>query len=291
MRVRGACKLLLPGALLLATLAGCPLRPPAATPPTTTPAAGAAPLQGRPYDIDGPASLLTIRVYRAGALASVGHNHVIASHELSGTLYVPDDVLRSSFEVRIPVDTLTVDEAALRAQQSGADFPPDVSDDAKRGTRRNMLGDALLDAARYPQILLRSVHLEPGPPGSDSVLAQVQSTVRGQQRTFAVRVHFELSAGTLIATGATNLRQSELGLTPFSAMLGALQVQDEMQVSFRIVAHAAPRAFGAPAAPHLPGQCNPSSASSARALYTLRSPSSMIVGSTATARLSSGSYQ
>jgi hypothetical protein len=32
------------------------------------------------------------------------------------------------------------------------------------------------------------------------------------------------------------LRQSELGLKPFSIMLGALQVQDQMVVKFRIVA-------------------------------------------------------
>jgi hypothetical protein len=34
------------------------------------------------------------------------------------------------------------------------------------------------------------------------------------------------------------LRQSDLGLTPFSVMLGALQVQDEMHIKFKIVASA-----------------------------------------------------
>ena len=38
-----------------------------------------------------PTSLLEIRVYRAGALASAGHNHIIASHDLTGTVYVPAD--------------------------------------------------------------------------------------------------------------------------------------------------------------------------------------------------------
>jgi hypothetical protein len=37
-------------------------------------------------------------------------------------------------------------------------------------------------------------------------------------------------------SGEMPLRQSDLGLTPFSAMLGALQVEDEMRVKFRIVA-------------------------------------------------------
>ena len=48
-----------------------------------------------------------------------------------------------------------------------------------------------------------------------------------------------LIQGLFTYSGELPLRQSDLGLTLFSAMLGALQVQDEMHVSFRIVARAA----------------------------------------------------
>jgi hypothetical protein len=71
------------------------------------------------------------------------------------------------------------------------------------------------------------------------VLARLQCTVRGQPHTLAVPVHYERRGGSVVASGELALRQSELGLTPFSAMLGALQVQDEMHVSFRIVAQQA----------------------------------------------------
>jgi len=40
----------------------------------------------------------------------------------------------------------------------------------------------------------------------------------------------------LSATGSLELRQSVLGLTPFSLLLGALQVQDAMTITFEIVA-------------------------------------------------------
>jgi polyisoprenoid-binding protein YceI len=154
-------------------------------------------------------------------------------------------MLQSSFEVHVPVATLTVDESALRAQQPAAEFPADVSEGAKEGTRRNMLGEALLDAQRNPEIVLRSLQLEPAAAGTaaanaTTVLAHVQSSVRGQLRTFAVAVRYRLGAnGSVEASGELPLRQTELGLTPFSAMLGALQVQDEMRVSFHIVAQAA----------------------------------------------------
>jgi hypothetical protein len=251
MRVSARWKLLLP-ALLLSMLSGCPSPPRAPPPPPAAPAAAPpavtplpAPHVGTPYQILPQSSLLTVLVYRGGTLASAGHNHVIASHDLGGAIYIPSAVLESSFEVHVPVGTLTVDEADLRAQQPAAEFPPDVSESAKQGTRRNMLGEALLDAQRNPEIVLQSLQLEPaGSAAADSgaVLAHVQSSVRGRLRSFAVPVRYRLEGkGTLEISGEFPLRQSELGLTPFSALLGALQVQDEMRVNFHIVAHAATR--------------------------------------------------
>lgn len=243
MRLRLRWKLLLPPLALLAMLGGCPL-PPRAPPPAAAPpqALPPAPHAGTPYEIVPRDSLLTILVYRGGPLASAGHNHVIASHDLSGTIYVPAEILQSSFEVHIPADTLTVDEPQLRAQQPAAEFPPEVSAEAKEGTRRNMLGEALLDAARNPEIVLRALQLERSDGASadsGAVVAHVLSTVRGQVRTLTVPVHYRRGGnGNLEVSSEFPLRQTELGLTPFSAMLGALQVQDEMHVSLHIVAHA-----------------------------------------------------
>jgi hypothetical protein len=262
MRVSASCKLRLPGAVLLALLlGGCPLQPHAPAAPPQVAAETPALHEGVPYDIVAGESLLTIRVYRAGALASAGHDHLIALHALTGTLYVPADVMRTSFEARIPVAEFTVDEPALRTQEHSPDFPPEVPDAAREGTRRNMLGEALLDAEHNPQIVLRAVRLEsagapaPGSGGeaggeaggeTRAVLARVQATVRGQLRTISVPVRYQFAAGALIASGEAALKQSELGLTPFSALLGALQVQDEMRVRFRIVARAAGARSGAP---------------------------------------------
>jgi polyisoprenoid-binding protein YceI len=242
MRMSARWKLLLAGATALLALGGCRLPPHGAAPPPALQPPGVAPHLGTPYEVVAADSLLTILVYRGGALASVGHNHVIASHDLRGTLYVTPDPMRSSFELHVPVATLTVDEEALRAQQASADFPPDVPESAKEGTRRNMLGEALLDAAESPEILLQAVRLEQSAaPDPRTVMVRLQSTVRGQQRIFAVPVSYQIGEGAVMVSGTFPLRQSDLGLTPFSAMLGALQVQDEMRISLRIVARAAAR--------------------------------------------------
>ena len=76
----------------------------------------------------------------------------------------------------LPVASLTVDEAELRAAQ-GVDFAADVPDSAREGTRRNMLGPAVLDAEHYPQI-----HAALGRPGYGGrrLMAHVQIRIRGQ---------------------------------------------------------------------------------------------------------------
>src|SRR5580658_9387871 len=116
MRVKGRWKLLATVLALGGLLAGCAVRP--APPPAPGSAQGVAPGAafpetpaphvGTPYDVIPQESLLTILVYRGGTLASAGHNHVIASHDLTGTIYLPADPLQSSFELHLPVGSLTV---------------------------------------------------------------------------------------------------------------------------------------------------------------------------------------
>jgi polyisoprenoid-binding protein YceI len=226
---------------LVVLLAGCPTRPRDTGPSTTSrPIASIPQGEGQAYDIVPAESLLTVQVYRGGAMARMGHNHVIASHDLTGKVFLNrEDIARSSFQVQFPVASLTVDEPELRAE-AGEDFPPGVPDSAKEGTKRNLLSDALLDGASYPSITLASGPLE---AVSDRALnAQVQVTVRDQTRTIAVPVAYEWKEGQLTASGELPLKQSEVGLKPFSVMMGALEVKDDMKVRFRIVAKAAPPA-------------------------------------------------
>jgi polyisoprenoid-binding protein YceI len=166
-----------------------------------------------------------------------------------GTIYVPDDQSRSSFEVRVPVDQLTIDEPELRAKE-GSEFPTEVPESAKEGTRRNMLSEALLNGAQYPDITLVSQHIGSPAAAGSPVLADVQVTIRGQAHSLSVPVTYRFEDSRLIVSGELPIKQSDLGLTPFSAMLGALQVQDELRVKFRIVAREAqtrgPRALTQP---------------------------------------------
>jgi polyisoprenoid-binding protein YceI len=128
---------------------------------------------------------------------------------------------------------LTIDEPALRLQ-AGAEFAADVPDSARSGTRDNLLGSSLLDGSRFPGIQIESASLSGTVPGR--VMATLQIKVRDVQTRLELPVNVDQpDALTLVASGEATLRQSQFGLVPFSVMMGALQVQDEMQLQFRIV--------------------------------------------------------
>ncbi|HET9864705.1 MAG TPA: YceI family protein [Steroidobacteraceae bacterium] len=192
----------------------------------------APPAGAQEYRVVADESLLQVYVYRGGAMARLGHNHVIASHDLAGSVYVTDDPLQTRFDIRFPVASLTVDEPGLRAA-AGADFPSSVPQNAREGTRENMLSEALLDAARYPDIRLRATDVRAAGDGYD---VGVEITLKGSTHPLRVPVTVRREAGAITASGEFPLKHSYLGLQPFSAALGALVVLDEMRVKFELTA-------------------------------------------------------
>ncbi|MGH8199009.1 MAG: hypothetical protein ACREVO_01365 [Steroidobacteraceae bacterium] len=227
------------GVVLFAGLSGCVTRQVAPPSAGRAPATGLAPspLVGRPLDVVATESQLIVLVYRAGALASVGHDHVIACHCLSGTIYLPADPMHASFDLHLAVTRFTVDDPVLRAAEHSPDFPADVPQSARQGTRRNMLGGALLNAARYRDIALRSAGLQPSPDGKrGDIVAQVLVQLDGEWHPVTVPLRYEIRNGEIVAGGEFSLRQTSLGLTPFSALGGALRVRDGMKVTLRLVA-------------------------------------------------------
>ena len=192
---------------------------------------------GQPFAVAADESQLIVLVYRAGPLAAFGHDHVVACHCVTGMIYVPGDPARTSFDLRVPVDQFTVDDPAMRAAEHSRDFAPRISPSAQQAVRHNMLSTDGLDAAQYPDIVLQAEGLQRSPDGKPGdILARVLVRVRGQSRTITVPVHYDIRANEVVATGQFPLAQTDLGLTPYRAMGGALRVKDAMTVRFRLVA-------------------------------------------------------
>lgn len=237
LRRRGGCCKVVGALLCAAALTGCVTRqaaPPGhALPARTLPS----PFIGRAFDVVTAESRLIVLVYRAGPLAALGHNHVISCRCLTGRVYLPRDPLHASFDLRLDVTQFTVDDPALRAAERSTDFPPDVPQTARDGTRHNMLGAALLNAAKYPDITLRSAGLRSSPDGGrGDIVAEALVAVDGRAHSVAVPMHYDVRADEIVVTGKFPLKQTDLGLTPISVAGGAVRVRDGLTVELRLVA-------------------------------------------------------
>jgi hypothetical protein len=182
------------------------------------------------YTIDADRSLVTLRVYRAGRLAKLGHNHVITSANETGRAWTNDTPATSGFEVRMAVADLVVDDPAARAA-AGADFPGEISEAARDGTRANMLRAEVLDGERYPEIVVRAGALN-GTWEQPTVAASV--TLKGQTRSIDVPLAIVRTDDAIVAQGAFSVLQSEFSITPFSIGGGAIAVADAVDISFEI---------------------------------------------------------
>lgn len=220
-------------ATLLVALAAC--QPKAVRPPVTTaPVASKVDATGAVhYDIDSAASTVHILVYRAGAMARLGHNHVVSSRNITGEVLLHNELKRSQLALTLPVDSLIVDEPLSRAAE-GEDFKAEVPQDARDGTRRNLLRAEVLDAEHFPVITLQSIAIS-GTRSNPSLLMRI--TIKGVSRDVVTLASLQEQQGTIAAAGEFAIQQTDFGITPFSVGLGALQVQDRLQIKFKVVAN------------------------------------------------------
>jgi polyisoprenoid-binding protein YceI len=98
-----------------------------------------------------------------------------------------------------------------------------------------MLSEALLDGEQYPEIRLRATGIRSAGDG-EHYDAEVEVTIKGQTHLLRVPFTAKWQTDELRASGEFPLKQSELGLKPFSIAMGALVVLDQMQVRFRLTA-------------------------------------------------------
>lgn len=187
---------------------------------------------GRHYRIDSDESEVRILVFKAGALERFGHNHVVRAKDVSGDLYLTGDLAESGFELTIPLEGFVVDPPEARAVE-GEGFRTELSDEARRSTRENMLGPDGLDADRHPVIRIRSADLV-GPPWQMD--ATVRITLHGVTRQRTVPIAIVRDKETLTVIGRFELNQTDYGIEPYSAFGGGLRVADELRVRFRLVA-------------------------------------------------------
>jgi len=171
--------------------------------------------------VDPAQSLVVIKVQRGGPVAWLGHDHIVASHNLSG--YV--SLAEGQANLVVPLDQLVVDEPGLRAE---AGFNSQPSREDIEATRRNML-EKTLDSERFPNAFIHVTSL-----AANHTALNVSITLHGITRTYEVKAPIETVVDGIAVNGKISFNQSDFGILPLSVLGGLIQVQDKLDVRFRI---------------------------------------------------------
>jgi polyisoprenoid-binding protein YceI len=163
------------------------------------------------HAIDTGRSVMTVRVYKAGLLSALGHDHEIAAPIAGGSV----DATARQVEVHAHV-------AALQVRD------PKISDKDSAEIQSTMLGPEVLDSGRFPEIVFRSTAAAPAGPGSWRV--QGNLTLHGE--THLVDVEVRETSGHYV--GTARFKQSEFDIKPVKVAGGSIRVKDEVRIEFDI---------------------------------------------------------
>jgi polyisoprenoid-binding protein YceI len=162
---------------------------------------------------------IVLRTFRDGLAAQAGHDLIIEVTRWSGELTVAEDLAPSELAVRIDMGSLSV--------RTGTGGLKPLTD----RDRREIAATArkVLSADRHPAASFTASGFEPGSAGGGVIHGTL--ALAGAERPILLSVN-ENTSGGYHAT--TSVVQSEFGLTPYSAFLGALRVRDAVDVDIDV---------------------------------------------------------
>ncbi len=151
---------------------------------------------------------LSVRTGRSGAAAKAGHDLVIDVTSWEATLEIGDD---SRLELSADPTSLHVREGRGGMQSLGEDDKADI----RKTIDKDVLGKQ--------EISFRSSRVE---NAGDGLTVGGDLELGGRSKP----ITFDLSETDGALTGSASVKQSDWGIKPYSALFGALKVNDEVEV-------------------------------------------------------------
>jgi len=182
----------------------------------------------RIYKVDGEKSQVEVAVGRAGLFKFAGHAHQVAVQEIAGEVVAdPDDLAGSS--VRL----------VFRA--AGVKVVGNEDPDDRPKVQETLSGPPVLDAPRFPEIRFASRAVRGRKTGDQAFELTIDGELElhGVKKALSFPVRVTLEGDHLAAEATLAVRQKDFGMEPVS-VAGVVKVKDELAITCRILAHAAP---------------------------------------------------
>jgi polyisoprenoid-binding protein YceI len=168
------------------------------------------------YNLGPSDGTVQVKTGRQGMAAKVGHDLTLEASNWKATLTVDDDASRNGVTATIEPRSLVVTAATGGAKP--------VSEKDKTEIAKNIAG--LLGNG---SITFTSTSVE---AADSTVQAAGDLSIAGQSRPVTLDLT-TTPAGRL--TGTMTVVQSEFGIKPYSAMLGALKVKDAVEINLDVI--------------------------------------------------------
>ena len=167
-------------------------------------------IQAGTYKFGPDNASLHVETTRSGAAAKAGHDLIIDVNSWSATLEVGDS---SSLE-------LSADPTSLHVREGKGGMQA-LKDDDKADIRKTIDKDVL----KKKDITFKSSSCE---PSGDGIKVSGDLEMGGKSN----QVNFDVAENGGKLTGSATVKQSDWGIKPYSALFGALKVNDEVNVVF-----------------------------------------------------------
>jgi polyisoprenoid-binding protein YceI len=159
---------------------------------------------------------LTVRTTKAGLGGKLAHDLTLEARRWSGSVtFDKADLAASIIEVSVAAMSLVVIDSF------GGVKP--LSDADRKAIVRN-INEKVLQTNKYPDITFRSTAIR---GTADTYTVTGDLTITGTTRPVSLAV--TVDEGGQVTVRA-KVAQTEFGIKPYSAMLGALKVSDEVQI-------------------------------------------------------------
>jgi polyisoprenoid-binding protein YceI len=168
------------------------------------------------YEIGPSQGSLQLHTGREGVAKKVGHDLVIEAKKWTAKVNVDgDDLTRSTASV-------TVDTRSLEVV-SGTGGAKPLSDKDRKDIKEN-IDKKVLKTDKFPDITFQSSRVES--KGADRATVHGDLTIMGTARpaSMDITVTGNKASGTMV------VRQSDWGIKPFSALMGALKLADQLEI-------------------------------------------------------------
>ncbi len=158
----------------------------------------------------------------------VGHQHAVEGKLKQGKLSFRTDAAGA---LVFDMNSFEVDTQRAR-KYIGLEGTIDASTQSK--TNDNMLGAEVLDVKRFPEAKIENVTFQVQPTKSQRGLAEYllvgDFTLQSKTRRIEALCDHEMQNGWHHVRGSFKIKQTDFGMKPFSKMMGAVGVADELVI-------------------------------------------------------------